>query len=501
MAPADCPVLDRVGQVAARYPSRTAVVTAAETLDYRQLWFRVDQWRWRCVRLGLPPGSLVAVQTGAGAGLPAAFLGARAAGLVPVLLDGAQPPAQLAAVRAAARPSALLRTEEGKVEPIAGQRPRLLPPGAGYVVFSSGTQGTPKGIVGSAAGLRHFIDWEIDTLGVGPGTRVAMLTSPAFDVVYRDLLLPLCAGAELHIAEQSVRSAPAAVLPWLAARSIEVLHAVPSLSARWLDAAERDGGASVPALRHTMFAGEPLLGRHVRRWRAVAPGTRVVNLYGPSETTLAKFHYEVPEDCGPGLQPVGGALPDTVVDLVPAGPAGQRAGPRRVVLATPHGSLGYLPDTCSAADLRRLRRERDVTRFQTQDRGSYDADGNLVIEGRLDSLVKRRGLFVDLMRIEAAAAKLPEVTAACCVQLSATGEIVLAVAGPAPAAVGALRRGLRAPLGADLPDRVVAVRSLPLLPGGKVDRRAVGELLGIEAPEEPDELEELEEAVDERQAS
>jgi non-ribosomal peptide synthetase component F len=466
-------VVERVGRIVARHPGRTAVVGAHEVLDYRELWRRVDGWRQRCAALGLPPGALVAVLSGDGTGLPAAFLGARAAGLVPLLLDEALPRSRVAAVLATARPSAVFRADADDVEPTGEVHPRTLPAEAGYVVFSSGTQGTPKGIVGQAAGLLAFVDWEIAELDVRHGTRVAMLTSPSFDVVYRDLLLPLCSGGELHIAKRTVRFAPSAVLSWLADHDIEVLHAVPSLSARWLDAA----GAVVESLRYTLFAGEPLYGRHVRRWRRAAPRSRVVNLYGPAETTLARFHHEIPADCGAGLQPVGRPLPGSEVDLVPVG---EHGGVRRVVIATPHGSLGYLPDTCSPDDLGRLRRAHGITRFETQDRGLLDPSGNLVVAGRLDSLVKRRGTFVDIMRIEAAATELAEVRAACCVQLTSSSEIVLAVAGPDRAAAAGLHRKLRAPLGADIPDRVVVLPSLPLLPGGKADRRGVRELLDAE---------------------
>ncbi|HEX4726936.1 MAG TPA: AMP-binding protein, partial [Jatrophihabitans sp.] len=286
-------------------------------------------------------------------------------------------------------------------------------------------------------------------------------------------LLPLCSGGELHIAEPAVRSAPAAVLPWLIEHQIEVLHAVPSLSSRWL----LDDSPSVDSLRYTLFAGEPLYGRQVERWRRIAANTTVINLYGPAETTLAKFHYQVPMDCGPGLQPVGRPLPDGGFELVPVAPGSGSA--RRVVISTPCGSLGYLADTCSADDLARLSRQDGVTRFQTQDRGLLDDDGNLIVAGRLDSLVKRRGTFVDITRVEEAAADLAEVRAACCVQVPASSEIVLVVEGPDPADAPNLRRRLLGPLGADLPDRVLVVPSLPLLAGGKADRRGVRDLLNL----------------------
>jgi non-ribosomal peptide synthetase component F len=338
----------------------------------------------------------------------------------------------------------------------------VLPEGTGYVVFSSGSQGSPKGIAGQAAGLAHFIDWEIGTLGVRPGTRTGMLTSPAFDVVYRDLLVPLCAGGELHIAETQVRSTASRVVPWLAEHEVEIVHIVPSLASRWAATDVR-----APALRWSLFAGEPLYAPHVSRWRAVAPESRVLNLYGPSETTLAKFAYEVPPTPGSGLQPVGRPLPGTRLEFEPAG------AQQRIVISTPYGSLGYLDDTCTPDDARRLRRDANVTRFATQDRGFLDSEGNLVVAGRLDSLVKRNGSFVDLARIEAAAGDLGGVRAACCVQLPLSGRIVLAVEGPGPESLAGLRRQLQPRLGVQLPDRIVAVDALPLLAGGKVDRRAV----------------------------
>jgi len=470
---APCPVVARIRDVADRHAERTAVVLADESLSYADLWHSVGLWAKRCA--GLPTGSPVVIVSDGHLDLPAAFLGVRAAGLVPVLVDGLLPAARVAATVGAARPAAVIRLGDTEPEVVATEEPgaRTLPVGTGYVAFSSGSQGTPKGIVGQAAGLPHFLDWEIGRLGLRPGRRTAMLTSPSFDVVLRDLLLPLLAGGELHIAESRVRSAPGLVLPWLAEHAVEVVHVVPSLSARWHAAADHP----VPALRWTLFAGEPLYDRHVTRWRSVAPNSRVLNLYGPSETTLAKFCHEVPAEPAPGLQPVGRPLPGTEVELEPVTDADGEVTAHSITIGTPHGSLGYLTDTCSAADLERLRRADGTTRFRTQDRGRFTGDGDLVVLGRLDSLVKRHGTFVDLANIETIAATLPDVHAACCVQLVPSGRLVLAVEGPDDAAAAGFRRLLLPRLGAELPDEIRASRSLPRLPSGKVDRAALRALL------------------------
>lgn len=310
----------------------------------------------------------------------------------------------------------------------------------------------------------------------GPGTRTALLTSPAFDVVFRDLLLPLLTGGELHVAGAALRRVPDRVVAFLADRDIEVVHAVPSLAGRWAAGA---AGASAPGLRWTLFAGEPLYDGHLRRWRAVAPASAMLNLYGPSETTLAKFAYRVPEPPAPGLQPVGRPLPGTVVRL-----RAEHADDEAVTgvdIETPYGSLGYLPDTSTAADRARFTRTDDGrTVFATQDRGHLDADGHLVITGRLDALIKRRGVFVDTAQVEAAAVEHSRVRAACCVQAGPSDDprVVLVVEGGAEESVPTLMRTLRRVLGAEAPDRVIAVERLPLLPSGKLDRRTVRDLAG-----------------------
>ncbi|MDP9121963.1 MAG: condensation domain-containing protein, partial [Acidobacteriota bacterium] len=118
-------------------------------------------------------------------------------------------------------------------------------------------------------------------------------------------------------------------------------------------------GFGSEALRFSFFAGEPLLDQVVERWRAAFPRTRVVNLYGPTETTLAKCYYEVPDPPALRIQPVGSPLPQTqalVLTSTARGEADAFARPRgrgsfilcgigevgEIVLRTPFRSLGYL---------------------------------------------------------------------------------------------------------------------------------------------------------------
>jgi non-ribosomal peptide synthetase component F len=91
---------------------------------------------------------------------------------------------------------------------------------------------------------------------------------------------------------------------WLERERISVLHAVPSLAEFWL--ANVPVGVSLHAMHWVFFSGEPLMESLVRRWRAAFPnGREIVNLYGPTETTLVKCFYQVPAEVLPGIQPAG----------------------------------------------------------------------------------------------------------------------------------------------------------------------------------------------------
>jgi non-ribosomal peptide synthetase component F len=69
------------------------------------------------------------------------------------------------------------------------------------IYFTSGSTGKPKAILGRLKGIDHFIRWEIEAVGAGPGTRVSQLASPAFDGFLKDVFVPLCSGGVVCIPE------------------------------------------------------------------------------------------------------------------------------------------------------------------------------------------------------------------------------------------------------------------------------------------------------------
>jgi amino acid adenylation domain-containing protein len=352
-----------------------------------------------------------------------------------------------------------------------------------YVFFTSGTTGTPKGILGTHKALSHFIGWEQQTLGVSFGDRVAQLTGLSFDVVLRDIFLPLTAGATLCLPDSASESHETSIVPWLLRERITILHTVPSLASAWLEGLESP--MPLPDLRWVLFAGEPLTALLVHRWREkIGTAGGIFNLYGPTETTLAKCAHRVPQDVSPGVQPIGGPLPNSQALVI--NQADQLCGigePGEIVIRTPFRTLGYLdgsPEGRAGFVLNPFRADPGDLVYRSGDIGCYDSRGLLRISERLDDQVKIRGNRVEPAEISAVLARHPAIRqSAVVVHEKKAGERFL-IAYVLQEPNSGLRdpKELRGFLKRRLPDYMipaffVGLDTLPLTANGKLDRKAL----------------------------
>lgn len=365
--------------------------------------------------------------------------------------------------------------------------PTLDPLQPAYIFFTSGSTGTPKAVRGVHAGLAHFLDWQRETFAIGAGDRAAQLTALSFDVVLRDTFLALTAGATLCIPAEGDVLDPTRILRWLEANEITIIHIVPSLARMWLGHVPE--GVTLNRLRRVFFAGEPLTDVLVQRWRNAFPGSfEIVNLYGPTETTLAKCFHRVPAKPQNGVQPIGQTLPQTQALIL--------NGRRRVcglnevgeiAIRTPFRTLGYVgnPQANEKAFIRNpFRDDPGDLLYLTGDSGRYRDDGLLEILGRIDNQVKIRGVRIEPGEIEACLGRHPTVrdTVVVAREDDAGDKFLVAYVVPAAAAadepaakaIEGYRRFLRDRLPENMvPSAFMRLKALPLNANGKVDKRAL----------------------------
>jgi amino acid adenylation domain-containing protein len=516
-------ITDSVARVARAYPTRPAMEQGGRTWSYRELEHASEALARTLRARGVDRGTVVAVSGRSSFGLVSGMLAVlasrgvvlpvaadlpdrrkllmlREAGATHLLQVGGDAPEDLWIESAGA--VSVIRVDEhtgavrGPDSEVQHRDPGPLSPpdpdDSAYVFFTSGTTGTPKAVLGVHRGIGHFLDWQRTTFGIGPGDRCAQLTNISFDVVLRDVFLPLSSGATLCLPPADL--APDQVAGWLASERIGVVHVVPSLASVWLEFAAE--GLRLPAMRRVFFAGEPLTDSLVRRWRSVvSEACEVINLYGPTETTMVKCFYRVPAEIAPGVQPVGAALPESQVLVLAEG--NRLCGvnePGEVVVRTPFMTRGYLNAVeAQAAHFvpNPFNADSGELLYRTGDLGRYRPDGALMVLGRLDHQIKIRGVRVEPDEVNAVLSGHSQVRAGAVIgrELGDQGIALVAyvVAGEGELGAAALRAWLAERLPAALvPSAFVFLDRMPLTVNGKLDRRSLPAPDGADSRDEED---------------
>ncbi|HEX2076942.1 MAG TPA: amino acid adenylation domain-containing protein, partial [Longimicrobium sp.] len=485
---------------AARTPGAVAVTFGGEALTYAELDARANRLANHLARLGVGPEVRVGMCLERGLELMVCILGVMKAGGAWVPVDPAHPAERqgyaladsaVAAVLTQARLRDALPAPDGVPviavdreweriagEPAAAPRAAVTSENLAYVIYTSGSTGRPKGVAMHHRGVVNYIDWGIRHYGGGTGNGAPVFSSMAVDLTLTNLL-PLFAGRPVHLLpEENAVEALAASLregPGFGLVKITPTHL--ALLTPLLAPEQARGAARTLVVGADFLPAEPTVW-----WQENAPGVRLMNEYGPTETVVGCSAYTLP----PGVHrhgpvPVGGPIQnlafyvlDAYLHPVPAGVPGELyiggAGVARGYLGRPGLSAEkFVPDPFAGGGGRM---------YRTGDRARWLEGGSLMILGRTDSQVKVRGYRVELGEIEAVLRRHPGV-AGCVVVLreDVPGQkrlVAYVAAEPGAAEPPALRAHLRRSLPEHMvPEAFVRLDALPETPTGKLDPRAL----------------------------
>ena len=492
--------------VAERHAEQPAIVGNDLTYSYVFLKNQTIALMNGLVDAGVAVGDVVAIRGASSPGTIASMLAVLGVGAVVVTIDPLLPEERRNLITEISKPRFTIEVLERKahkttqaqtISTEAWPDPQLLqavlqrplvpaaPHASAYIFFTSGSSGVPKGVLGTHLGLSHFLDWQRSAFPIGPGHRTAQLTALSFDVVLRDLFYPLTSGACIHIPRRETLLDARKMLAWIASVRITAMHCVPSLMRAWLMA--DTGQQPFQYLQTIFFAGEPLTDALLRRFKAAAgEATCIINLYGPTETTLAKLYNRI-ERVEEGVQPLG--KPQPGVDLLIFKDRQTLCGlweTGEIAIRTPYRSNGYFQNPELTREVfvpNPLRADPDDLIYFTGDLGRYRSDGKVEIFGRIDAQIKIRGVRIEPHEIESCILSLPGMKdAAVTTRVGASGDkILLAVVVPESfenfdlvQQAQQLREKLKQRLhDAMVPARILYQESLPYLPNGKLDRKSI----------------------------
>ncbi|MFE9631360.1 non-ribosomal peptide synthase/polyketide synthase [Streptomyces sp. NPDC006463] len=470
----------------ARTPEAPAVVCAGERVSYAELDVRANRLAHELLAQGVVPGSRVGVCLPRGVEPVVALLAVLKAGAAAVPLDPEYPidrlefmvtDAGLSAVlvdasttdvmRRAGAPGLLAATgASGRpgTAPVVG----VFPQSAAYVFYTSGSTGRPKGVVLPHEGFVRVV--RDPNFGLGPDDVVSQLSTLSFDAGALEMWNALLNGAALAVSVERMLSVDE-LGAFVRAHGVSVLWLTAGLFHEVVDA-----DVSVfSGVRLVMSGGDALSPRHCRKVLDEVPDVRLVNVYGPTESSISASTHVVE---GPVL--LGGPAPDTGLRVLDGGLRPVDVGVEGELyvsgIGLAHGYGGRAGLTAGrfvaapGGSGERMYRTGDVVRWVS--------GGVLEFVGRADDQVKVRGFRVELGEVEEALAAHPAVSrAVAVVRADARGvKQLIAYAVAEGVGAGVLREFLAASLPEFMvPAVCVVLDALPLTANGKVDRKALPE--------------------------
>ncbi|MBQ0933566.1 amino acid adenylation domain-containing protein [Ideonella sp. 4Y16] len=503
-APARCAVRDsnsiqeRFEHHARTSPDAVALVCGAAHTTYGQLNRKANQLAHYLRGLGMTRGSLVGVWLPRSSAAIEALLGILKAGCGYVPIEADCPSERLAhqlretearvlvtdGHRIARLPHGIQARSvclDDIVPDLATQSPRdpvgqSAPGDVAYCMFSSGSTGAPKGILTPHAGVLRLV-CEPDYVHLDAKEVLLHAAPLAFDASTFELWGALLNGGTVAILE------PGPVNPETIAAAIE-LHRV---TTAWLTAPlfHRIGAGhfeGMSSLRQLLAGGDVLMPSAVARALKALPGCRLVNGYGPTETTTFAICGTVSSQEAASAVPLGNPINETWIHIldeqlepVQPGEVGE------IHIAGSGLARGYLncPDLTAEKFIPNPYGPPGSRMYRSGDLGARLADGRITFAGRIDHQVKINGHRVELGEIEAVVAREPGVHEAVVVAWERVpGERRLVCYLTAAPGRRLTVEGLRDGLAHKLPHYMIpsawtVLDAMPHGPSGKIDRRSL----------------------------
>ena len=491
-----------------RTPDAVAVVFEKDSLTYRELNVRSNQLAHHLRSLGVRPDSLVALCLERSLEMVVAILGTMKAGAAYVPIDPAYPADRVAFMLSDANAPVLLTQkalqeklpkvsakiicldsgweiirQESEAAPVTGVTAENL----AYVIYTSGSTGRPKGVMVLHRGLLNYLAWCGEAYATSQGIGTPVHSSISFDLTVTSLFLPLLAGKRVDILRDGEPGVEALSKALKCHSDYSFVKITPAHLA--LLAEQMSPNVAAKATRRFIIGGECLGGGSLAFWQKHAPETILINEYGPTETVVGCCVYQLAKgERIAGSVPIGRPIANTQLYILDANLEPMPVGvPGELLIGGEGLARGYLnrPDL-TAEKFIASPFVANARLYRTGDLARWLPDGNIEFLGRMDYQVKIRGYCIELEEIESVLGEHPDMSACAVVARGGGGGDNTLVAFVVhrrreELSCGSLRQWLSGKLPSYMiPSRFVAVPALPLNTNGKVDRKALEKLDGVD---------------------
>ncbi|MBP5555397.1 MAG: amino acid adenylation domain-containing protein [Lachnospiraceae bacterium] len=345
-----------------------------------------------------------------------------------------------------------------------------------YAIFTSGSTGVPKGVLVSHRSVIDLLCAFDEAFSFDEETVFCNQAPFDFDVSVKDIYNSIYCGGSIVIAPKKLFMSPKLLVDFLGANNVNTLIWAVSALRIISDFKAVESASMIPKLKNVMFSGEVMPVKSLNYWKEKFPGTRFVNLYGPTEITCNCTYYVIDRDFAPEDKiPVGKPFKNSRVLLLNENlkPVTERGKEGEICVSGRCLALGYWNNhekTAESFPAYPGVSEYPVRIYRTGDLGYYDENMDIVFTSRRDHQIKHMGHRIELGEIETALNSILFLTVSVCIYDETHEKIVCYYQSE-----NECKKEIVAELGKKLPKYMwpnvyIKKDKLPLNKNGKIDR-------------------------------
>ncbi|UII31954.1 non-ribosomal peptide synthase/polyketide synthase [Fulvivirga ulvae] len=481
----------------ARYPDNIALEFGDEQLTYKELNEKSNQLAWLLRDKGVGPDAIVGLLTDRTIETVVGMLATLKAGGAYLPIDVDYPEDRIEYTLADSGVNILLTTEKEVKYPVTALNIAVAdtlaysknnlpcisrPADMCYIIYTSGTTGNPKGVMIEHRNVVRLLFNDELQFDFNNHDVWTMFHSHCFDFSVWELYGALLYGGKLIIIPKEISREPSRFLKVIQEKKVTVLNQTPSafynlIAVDSIDAQNRLN------LRYVIFGGEALKPYKLKSWNEKYPDTKLINMYGITETTVHVTYKEIGAyEIEHNLSNIGKPIPtlscyvfDNNLKLVPLGVKGE------LFVGGDGVGRGYLNKE-SLTNQRFIKNPYNPEErlYRSGDGVRLTSSGEMEYLGRLDNQVKIRGFRIELGEIESQVLRCDDVDDAVVIdRKDRNGNVALHAYIVSEKGVEISE--LRSYLAGVLPDYMIPayfalIDEIPQTSNGKVNRRMLPEI-------------------------